>query len=192
MNARGETLDNTPAPAQTPIVLRAFRDYRADFRWFAHCLACFRDRALTDHDIEQRFGLDADVDAVRRALRREARSALPGTTGEGCTDRTKAPTARRRRTGSAKCGETQTTILESSLPPMVSDINSTSSLAKAGSGSGCGPAEDGSASLPSRTIRAFSSALQRRRVRRGATIAELSSLPRSPLATQPRPAPRIG
>lgn len=56
-------------PTVTPIVLRTFRDYGDQFGWFAHCLACSRDSDLSDADIARRFGLDADVDAVRRALR---------------------------------------------------------------------------------------------------------------------------
>ena len=67
MNAHEGACQGVDAPV--PIVLRTFRDYGAQFGWFAHCLRCFRDRVFTDDDIERRIGLDTDVDAVRRALR---------------------------------------------------------------------------------------------------------------------------
>ena len=57
------------ATRHVPIVLRTFRDYGPDFGWFAHCLVCFRDRTFSDADIAHLFGLDADVDDVRRRLR---------------------------------------------------------------------------------------------------------------------------
>ena len=52
-----------------PIALRTFADYAPRFGWFTHCLSCSRDRDFTLEEIERRFGLDADVDAVRLALR---------------------------------------------------------------------------------------------------------------------------
>ena len=55
--------------ALVPIAMRTFADYGPDFGWFAHCLACFRDRPFTDADIARLFGLDADVNDLRRRLR---------------------------------------------------------------------------------------------------------------------------
>ena len=52
-----------------PIALRTFADYGPRFGWFAHCVPCAHDRHFTLEEIERRFGLDADVDAVRLALR---------------------------------------------------------------------------------------------------------------------------
>ena len=52
-----------------PITLRTFADYGVEFGWFAHCTRCVRDRHFSQVEIDERFGLDADVDAVRRSLR---------------------------------------------------------------------------------------------------------------------------
>ena len=57
------------APRPQPIAMRTFADYGPDFGWFAHCLACFRDRPFTDADIARLFGLHANVDEVRQRLR---------------------------------------------------------------------------------------------------------------------------
>ena len=34
--------------------MRTFADYGPDFGWFAHCLACFRDRDFSAEDLARR------------------------------------------------------------------------------------------------------------------------------------------
>lgn len=65
-------LPQAPEPTGGPLTaieLRTFADYGERFGWFAHCPQCGRDRPFTREEIAERFGLDANVHAIRERLR---------------------------------------------------------------------------------------------------------------------------